>query len=159
MKKLVLIAIAGVLFLSLQAQTKQTMNYDQQWKTVADFEKKSLPKSAAEQVDKILRQAVADKNSPQVIKALIHQGKYDLALDAENERLVQVALDRAMDMRTTLVIAQRLSTAARSVVPRKSNTRPTPSSPSACASSGVSAARWSERNSLRQRTVRPSVPW
>ena len=88
MKKLVLIAIAGVLFLSLQAQTKQTMNYDQQWKTVADFEKKSLPKSAAEHVDKILRQAVADKNSPQVIKALIHQGKYDLALDAENDTVI-----------------------------------------------------------------------
>ena len=35
------------------------------------------------------------------------------ALDAENERLVQAALDRAMDMRTTLVIAHRLATVKR----------------------------------------------
>ena len=88
MKKFLLITLAAICIFSLQAQTKQTMNYDQQWKTVADFEKKSLPKSAAEQVDKILRQAVADKNSPQVIKALIHQGKYDLALDAENDTVI-----------------------------------------------------------------------
>ncbi len=35
------------------------------------------------------------------------------ALDAENERLVQAALDRAMDARTTLVIAHRLATVKR----------------------------------------------
>ena len=35
------------------------------------------------------------------------------ALDAENERLVQAALDRAMQSRTTLVIAHRLATVLR----------------------------------------------
>lgn len=35
------------------------------------------------------------------------------ALDAENERLVQTALDRAMESRTTLVIAHRLATVLR----------------------------------------------
>jgi ATP-binding cassette subfamily B protein len=35
------------------------------------------------------------------------------ALDAENERLVQKALDEAMDGRTTLVIAHRLATVLR----------------------------------------------
>lgn len=62
--------------------------YAEQWKTVAQFEQKSLPKSAAREVDNILRRAVQEKNSPQVIKALIHQGKYDLALDAENDTLI-----------------------------------------------------------------------
>ena len=35
------------------------------------------------------------------------------ALDAENERLVQAALDQAMSERTTLVIAHRLATVLR----------------------------------------------
>ena len=35
------------------------------------------------------------------------------ALDAESERLVQVALDQAMEERTTLVIAHRLATVLR----------------------------------------------
>ncbi len=35
------------------------------------------------------------------------------ALDAENERLVQAALDKAMETRTTLVIAHRLATVLR----------------------------------------------
>ena len=35
------------------------------------------------------------------------------ALDAENERLVQAALDQAMEGRTTLVIAHRLATVLR----------------------------------------------
>ena len=37
----------------------------------------------------------------------------DLALDAESERLVQAALDQAMETRTTLVIAHRLATVLR----------------------------------------------
>ncbi|MDD3787711.1 MAG: MG2 domain-containing protein, partial [Petrimonas sp.] len=91
MKKLISIAIAGIFIFSLHAQTKQTMQsdkYAQAWLKVDAFEKQSLPKSASEEVDKILRQAIADKNSPQVIKALIHQGKYDLALDAENDTVI-----------------------------------------------------------------------
>jgi len=35
------------------------------------------------------------------------------ALDAENERLVQAALDQAMQSRTTIVIAHRLATVLR----------------------------------------------
>ncbi|MDP1778103.1 MAG: ABC transporter, partial [Brevundimonas sp.] len=35
------------------------------------------------------------------------------ALDAENERLVQAALDQAMQGRTTIVIAHRLATVLR----------------------------------------------
>lgn len=63
-------------------------NYDNEWEKVEQFEQKSLPKSASEAVDDILRKAIADQNSPQIIKALIHQGKYDLILDNENDTLI-----------------------------------------------------------------------
>lgn len=90
MKKLLfitIIAFASVTIMNAQAPKKNN-NYALQWQEVVKYEKQSLPKSAKEQVDKILRQAVLDKNSPQIIKALIHQGKYDLALDAENDTLI-----------------------------------------------------------------------
>ncbi len=88
MKKLIFIAFATLCILQLQAQKKQQMNYDQAWKKVAEMEQQSLPKSALEEVNNILRKAVSDKNSPQVIKALIHQGKYDLAIDSQNDTIL-----------------------------------------------------------------------
>lgn len=88
MKKLLSIAAAVIFLFPLQAQNQQTMNYDQAWKKVAELEQKSLPESASEQVGRILRKAIAEKNSPQTIKALIHRGKYDLALDAEQDTLI-----------------------------------------------------------------------
>jgi ATP-binding cassette subfamily B protein len=54
-----------------------------------------------------------------IARALVRQAPVLLldeatsALDAENERLVQQALDRAMEGRTTLVIAHRLATVLR----------------------------------------------
>jgi uncharacterized protein YfaS (alpha-2-macroglobulin family) len=88
MKKLLSIAAAVIFLFPLQAQNQQTMNYDQAWKKVAELEQKSLPRSASEQVNQILRKAIAEKNSPQTIKALIHQGKYNLAVDAEQDTLI-----------------------------------------------------------------------
>jgi len=68
---------------SQNVQTKLPDRYENKWAKVAEFEKKSLPQSAAKVVDTILRMAIQEKDSPQVIKALIHQGKYDLELDAQ----------------------------------------------------------------------------
>lgn len=84
---LLLMAFATGVF----SQTNRPMNRDQyanEWTKVADFEKKSLPQSASDAVNAILQKAIKDKNSPQVIKALIHQGKYDLVLDAQNDTLI-----------------------------------------------------------------------
>ncbi len=103
MKKFISIALAALIFFSLQAQNRPIMNYDQEWKSVAKFEEQSLPKSAAEQVDKILRKAVADKNSPQIIKALIHQGKYDLAVDGENNTAIFQNLQSILEKSTDIV--------------------------------------------------------
>lgn len=91
MKKTLLIIFTLLIAMTHQAQNKQTMNekgYAQLWQQVEEMESKSLPKSASEVVSTILKQAVGDKNSPEVIKALIHQGKYDLSIDNENDTLI-----------------------------------------------------------------------
>lgn len=103
MRKSLLILIALLSALAITAQTKPSMNYDSSWKKVADFEEQSLPKSASEEVNKILLLAIADKNSPQVIKALIHQGKYDLAIDAENDTLIFCNLNDMVAKSTDVV--------------------------------------------------------
>ena len=88
MKKILPVVAAVVFFLPLQAQTQSAMDYDQAWKNVARLEERSLPRSASEQVELILRKAVVEKNTPQIIKAIIHQGKYDLVLDSEADTLI-----------------------------------------------------------------------
>lgn len=90
MKKILSIPLL-ILCFTMHAQHNQLpndANYTRSWANVAKFEKESLPKSASEAVDDILKKAIAEKNSPQIIKALIHQGKYDLALDAENDSVI-----------------------------------------------------------------------
>lgn len=72
---------------SLLAQ-QNDMNYSKEWARVFDFENRSLPKSAAEEVNRILQKAVSEKNTPQVVKSLIHQGKYELAIDNQNDTLL-----------------------------------------------------------------------
>lgn len=91
MNKISFILLLLVFTSGVFPQNNHTMNrdaYANEWATVAEFEKKSLPQSASETVNNILRKAIKDKNSPQVIKALIHQGKYDLVLDAQNDTLI-----------------------------------------------------------------------
>ncbi|MGB4567902.1 MAG: hypothetical protein WBH96_02790, partial [Dysgonamonadaceae bacterium] len=93
---LLLLACAAGVF----PQNNLPMNYEDEWIKVVEFEKKSLPRSASEVVDNILRKAIAEKNSPQVIKALIHQGKYVLATDAENDTIVFVKLNEMLSRST-----------------------------------------------------------
>lgn len=82
MKKILFTLLSLVIVMTSFAQNN---SYKDLWQKVEDFEKKSLPKSASLEVDKILKQAIEEKNSPQMIKALIHQGKYDIAIDSEND--------------------------------------------------------------------------
>ena len=91
MTKLSLTILLFLCSSGLFSQNVQSMHpdhYKNEWAKVAEFEKKSLPQSAAKVVDTILRKAIQEKESPQVIKALIHQGKYDLVLDAQNDTLI-----------------------------------------------------------------------
>lgn len=81
--------LLNVCWLSAQQNIKMQQNdYAPLWEEVSALEKKSLPQSAAEKVNRILHRAVSEQNTPQVIKAVIHLGKYDLARDAENDTVV-----------------------------------------------------------------------
>ena len=74
MKKTLLIIFTLLIAMTHQAQNKNTMNnkdYTHLWQQVEEMEKKSLPKSASDVVNKILKQAVGNNNSPQMIKAII----------------------------------------------------------------------------------------
>lgn len=91
MRKAYLILLLTLLVSGVFSQNRTEMNrdnYEKEWAIVADFEKKSLPKSASEQVGLILQKAIKEKNTPQVIKALIHEGKYDLSVDGQNDSLI-----------------------------------------------------------------------
>ena len=99
MKKTYLLLLLSLVVTGVFSQNRLDMNrdnYEKEWAAVADFEKKSLPKSASEQVNLILRKAIDDKNSPQVIKALIHEGKYDLALDNQNDSSIFLNLNEML---------------------------------------------------------------
>ena len=78
---------------------KPTPNCGNRWRRW----RRNLPKSASEIVNTILKQAVGDKNSPEVIKALIHQGKYDLLIDAENDTLMFYNLKQMLATTTDVV--------------------------------------------------------
>lgn len=99
---LLLVALASGVF----SQTNRPMNrdhYANEWAKVAEFEKKSLPQSASDAVNAILQKAIKDKNSPQVIKALIHQGKYDLVLDNQNDTLIFRNLNEMLEKSSNVV--------------------------------------------------------
>lgn len=67
-----------------QPKTAKMYNYETQWKEVAKFEKDDLPKSAATVVDNILKQAISEKNTQQVIKSLIYKNRYQIVIDSDN---------------------------------------------------------------------------
>lgn len=67
----------------MTAQNKRN-TFDEKWKETESFEKNSLPKSAIEEIDKILKQALAEKNTPQVIKALLMKNKNKIQIDNQD---------------------------------------------------------------------------
>lgn len=115
MKRITLIILLFIYAGGMSAQQKNMMtpnDYARHWEEVAALEKKSLPQSAAEKVNRILLLAVSEQNSPQMIKALIHLGKYDLAIDAENDTLVfnrlQGMLEKSSDVAERAVLHSML---------------------------------------------------
>jgi hypothetical protein len=57
-------------------ESKIEFDYEEAWKEVQRFDSKQLPESALKVVDKIYATAKADKNTGQLIKAVIHQLKF-----------------------------------------------------------------------------------
>lgn len=87
MKKALLWSLLLFLSVGIYAQASQNKNSmiknKQQWEAVQQFENESLPKSANKIVDEILKKAIADSDTPQVIKALIYKNKYKVLLDEQ----------------------------------------------------------------------------
>ncbi|MBN1638751.1 MAG: hypothetical protein JW866_07280, partial [Ignavibacteriales bacterium] len=87
---------AIALFVTIYAITNETFNYqrysnmesfEKEWAKVDSLEKKGLPKSAMEVVEKIYSKAKEIDNPAQIVKSLIHLMKYKTQL--EEEGLVQ----------------------------------------------------------------------
>jgi uncharacterized protein YfaS (alpha-2-macroglobulin family) len=87
MKKQLLISLFILLSISIMAQTSNK-KYESEWKQIGDYEQQGLPQSAAKSVDDILQKAISDKNTTQVIKALIYKNKYKKQIDrSDNESI------------------------------------------------------------------------
>jgi len=77
-KYFVVIAITSLLFATLLVAQKSTMPLEKRWKTVQEFADKQLPESALKEVESILAQAQKEKNSAEVIKAMIYKMSFTL---------------------------------------------------------------------------------
>ena len=79
---------------TLQAQNN---NYSKLWKEVEALEAEGLPKSALEKVELIAKQAKAEKNTTQHIKALLYKSKYTLILEEDAQLTVIKAFKAEID--------------------------------------------------------------
>lgn len=65
-----------LLAISPQSFSAETdANFEKEWKAVDQLFQKGLPKSAAEKIDEIRAQAIAQQNQPQLLKTIIYQFK------------------------------------------------------------------------------------
>ena len=79
-----LLLVVSVAFVQQQSKKKQpakttihsTGPYGQEWAKVDSLSKKGLSKSALEAVMNIYQKAKAEKNAPQLVKAVIHRMKF-----------------------------------------------------------------------------------
>lgn len=78
-------------FLAITPQKVSMKKYENEWDKVDKYEADDLPKSADSVVNQILKKAVQEKNTPQVIKALIYKNKYKSTVDYQNN--VQIFAD------------------------------------------------------------------
>lgn len=60
-------------------------DYSSLWKIVDQKEKDDLPKSAIDEVDKILAKAITEKNTSEIIKSLIYKSRFKSEINIENE--------------------------------------------------------------------------
>ena len=70
--------------LAFLAMNSQAQNYGGWWQEVDQFTRDGRPKSALEVVQKIHDQAVKDGNGPQLVKAVIHEVKFQAQFEEES---------------------------------------------------------------------------
>lgn len=71
-------------------------SYAGAWKTVRGFDEKSKPRSALEEVEKILARGKKERNAPQIVKAQIHRVKYIMAIGEKEHPDIIRMLEREM---------------------------------------------------------------
>jgi len=69
-------------FISTAQTTSVRMN-SEKWSKLDELDRQSLPQSALEIVNQIQQDAIKDGNSPELIKTLIYQLKYETAIDQD----------------------------------------------------------------------------
>ncbi|WP_298285741.1 MG2 domain-containing protein [uncultured Lutibacter sp.] len=82
MKKVALTLITILLFSNF-AKAQKNEDYDVLWKSIDNFEKKDLPKSALKITVQIFEKAAKENNSSQLIKSLLYKSKYALILEED----------------------------------------------------------------------------
>jgi len=87
MKFYLLILVIVMSLIPIQAQ-----NFDLKWNEIEQLEAQSLPKSALEIVNQIYQEALDTKNSPELIKSIIFQLKYEITIDSSQsfERILEI---------------------------------------------------------------------
>ena len=87
MKFYLLILVIVMSLIPIHAQ-----NFDQKWNEIKQLEAQSLPKSALEVVNQIYQEALDTKNSPELIKSIIFQLKYEITIDSSQsfERILEI---------------------------------------------------------------------
>jgi len=92
MKTYFLFFIVCFFVFSTTAQIPTVSMNNDKWSQVDELEKQSLPQSALEIVNQILQDAIKDENSPELIKALIYQLKYETAINSDllPEKIVEL---------------------------------------------------------------------
>jgi hypothetical protein len=84
LKKSIIFALAAMLItVILLAQKKETTPLALRWLQVEQLAEKQLPESVLKEVESILEQAKKEKNSGQVIKALIYKMRFTLDIDPD----------------------------------------------------------------------------
>ncbi|MBX7095350.1 MAG: alpha-2-macroglobulin [Flavobacteriales bacterium] len=107
-----LFCITAVLGLSFSPKSKneyrlkaitlaQGDDYAKQWAVVDSLDKKGLPKSALEEVKKIMGLAIRDNNGPQIIKATIYSMKYNTYLEEDDYVLALNELNKLAENSTS----------------------------------------------------------
>ena len=82
MKNLFLL-ITVILFSQMAHSQKNDESYEVLWKSVQQFEKEALTKSAMAVVEKISKQARKENNSGQIVKSLLYISKYAMTLEED----------------------------------------------------------------------------
>ncbi len=86
MNKQLLISLLLLLSIGMMAQ-KANNKYENDWSRIEKFSEESLPQSALNEVNAVLKKAFAEKNNTQVIKALIYKNKLKRDIDRDSDSI------------------------------------------------------------------------